>query len=273
MSNKELKNPHTACPVCNSEAIPNKPGYECGSTFIPGKNLFKSRLCQRIGELREELKKERLRLAACGVIALANTPEAAAKARNIKRNFKSASSDDVAAAVDREMKERSRAKAAEKALATSEAVNQDLTARLKRMAKEGLATADLMPIHDCQRKDGYFRFFLVVDKDWAERLNDSECIYHGEEWGKHECTREYKIGEILEVCLDWEECRSYSIEPDATREGLNFCDAGVDEEYDWVGEFYSTREAAQDALCQERMIEIPAEIRKLADEKAAEVAE
>ena len=158
------------------------------------------------------------------------------------------------------------ARVATREIACLKVINQDLIARLQRLRDEGLATADLMPIHDCQRKDGYFRFFLVVDKEWAERLNDSECIYHGEEWGKHDCTREYKIGEILGVCLNWEESRSYSIEADATREGLNFCDAGIDEEYDWVGEFYSTREAAQDSLCQARMIDIPAEIRKLAGE-------
>lgn len=54
-------------------------------------------------EARAELEVERMRLAACGVIALANTPESAAKARDMLPQYRSASSDDVARAVDREM--------------------------------------------------------------------------------------------------------------------------------------------------------------------------
>lgn len=54
-------------------------------------------------EARADLETERMRLAACGVIALANTPESAAKARDMLPQYRSASSDDVARAVDREM--------------------------------------------------------------------------------------------------------------------------------------------------------------------------
>ena len=53
--------------------------------------------------MRQQLETERMRLAACGVVALSNTPESAAKARDMLPEYRSASCDDVAAAVDREM--------------------------------------------------------------------------------------------------------------------------------------------------------------------------
>ena len=54
-------------------------------------------------ELREELERERMRLAACGVVADANTPESAKKWRNMRDEYRSASCYGVARAVDREM--------------------------------------------------------------------------------------------------------------------------------------------------------------------------
>ena len=54
-------------------------------------------------KLREELERERMRLAACGVVALANTPDSAEKARTMHDDYRSASCDDVARAVDRQM--------------------------------------------------------------------------------------------------------------------------------------------------------------------------
>lgn len=59
-----------------------------------------------IDEQRDELERERIRLAACGVVALSNTPESAAKAREMLPEYRSASCDDVAKAVDREMQYR-----------------------------------------------------------------------------------------------------------------------------------------------------------------------
>ena len=56
--------------------------------------------------LKSELERERLRLTACGVIALANTPESAENARQIRVEYSSGSARDVADAVDREMKYR-----------------------------------------------------------------------------------------------------------------------------------------------------------------------
>ncbi len=58
---------------------------------------------KEIKSLRQQLETERVRLAACGGVAMANTPESAAKAREMLPQYRSASCDDVAAAVDREM--------------------------------------------------------------------------------------------------------------------------------------------------------------------------
>ena len=58
----------------------------------------------RIAELTENLETERMRLAACGVVAMANTPESAAKFRQMNDKYRSASLNDVIRCVDEEMK-------------------------------------------------------------------------------------------------------------------------------------------------------------------------
>jgi len=54
----------------------------------------------KIEGLEQDLERERGRLAACGVVAMADTPESAAKARDMKGEYRSASCDDVARRVD-----------------------------------------------------------------------------------------------------------------------------------------------------------------------------
>jgi hypothetical protein len=61
----------------------------------------------RISELEAELERERLRLAACGVVAMADTPESASKARDMHMDYWSASLDDVVRQVDKLMALRS----------------------------------------------------------------------------------------------------------------------------------------------------------------------
>ena len=51
-----------------------------------------------------ELETERIRLAACGVVALSTTAESAAEARTMSPAYWSASCGDVAAAVDEQMR-------------------------------------------------------------------------------------------------------------------------------------------------------------------------
>ena len=57
-----------------------------------------------IEQLNAELERERMRLAACSVVALANTEESATKARLMHDDYRSASCDDVARMVDVQMK-------------------------------------------------------------------------------------------------------------------------------------------------------------------------
>jgi hypothetical protein len=70
-------------------------------------------LIERMEEAERELERERMRLAACGVVALANTPESAATARDMAPEYRSGSCDDVASLVDREIELRARLEAAE----------------------------------------------------------------------------------------------------------------------------------------------------------------
>jgi hypothetical protein len=62
---------------------------------------------RRLRPILTELELERVRLAACGVVAQSNTPESAKRYRAMKEEYRSASCDDVAKAVDREMRYRS----------------------------------------------------------------------------------------------------------------------------------------------------------------------
>ena len=61
-----------------------------------------------IDALRIELERERMRLAACGVFAMSNTRETVKVNRQVRDEYRSASLDDVCAAVDREMALRER---------------------------------------------------------------------------------------------------------------------------------------------------------------------
>lgn len=65
-------------------------------------------LRERADRAEADLERERMRLAACSVVALSNTAETAAKAREMHPDYDSASVRDVAAAVDREMAMRER---------------------------------------------------------------------------------------------------------------------------------------------------------------------
>ena len=63
--------------------------------------------------LRVELETERMRLTACGVVALSNTPDSAKQARDIRSEYWSASCGDVARMVDENIKLRAKIEAME----------------------------------------------------------------------------------------------------------------------------------------------------------------
>lgn len=60
-------------------------------------------LKEKYDEVQKELERERIRLAACGVVALSNTPESAEKARQMNDEYRSASCEYVMRAVDKQM--------------------------------------------------------------------------------------------------------------------------------------------------------------------------
>jgi hypothetical protein len=76
--------------VCNCDEEMKARGTVCGS--CQGNAL--------VADLRAKLERERMRLAACGVVALADTPVSAAEARNMHPDYMSASCVDVARRVD-----------------------------------------------------------------------------------------------------------------------------------------------------------------------------
>lgn len=69
---------------------------------------------EELTALRAELETERMRLAACGVVALSNTPDSAKQARDMLPEYWSASCGDVARMVDENISLRARIEAMEK---------------------------------------------------------------------------------------------------------------------------------------------------------------
>jgi hypothetical protein len=69
---------------------------------------------EELTALRAELETERMRLAACGVVALSNTPDSAKQARDMLPEYWSASCGDVARMVDENISLRAKVEAMEK---------------------------------------------------------------------------------------------------------------------------------------------------------------
>jgi hypothetical protein len=82
------------------KAVRNHPDTILGDTIAHTALRF----IRERDEARSELEREQIRLAACSVIALADTPESAVEARKMHPDYHSASADDVARRVDECMK-------------------------------------------------------------------------------------------------------------------------------------------------------------------------
>ena len=148
----------------------------------------------RIQALTRELEVERMRLAACGVVAMANTPDSAAKARDIMEEYRSASCDDVANAVDREM----RLRADNAALVYNIAHwknNHATEVRRARILKE---RPDL-PIERVQayEKWGEDQAQLAKFKAALEKL---ACLGNGDAWGNSigNCIAQEALGRVAQ---------------------------------------------------------------------------
>lgn len=71
---------------------------------VPPKDMEELRAA--ISLLEAKLEIEQMRLVACSVVSLANTPESAAQARDMHPDYRSFACDDVARMVDREIEHR-----------------------------------------------------------------------------------------------------------------------------------------------------------------------
>lgn len=93
----------------------NPPPLRDGKTMVPYETVgTNSPQDEQLAAQSATLERERLRLAACGVVAIADTPESAIRARAMADEYKSASCDDVARCVDECMKLRSQLATAER---------------------------------------------------------------------------------------------------------------------------------------------------------------
>ena len=103
-------------------------------------------LRKQVAELEKELETERMRLAACGVIALSNTRESAAKQRDMHEDYKSASLSEVIRAVDTEIEQRER-------IAELEKENEKLKERNRKLDVDllrALFYAPSSPVSPCK---------------------------------------------------------------------------------------------------------------------------
>jgi len=127
-----------------------------GKVFLAEAEEKIDRLTRERDEARAELERERLRLAACGVVAMSNTPESAARNREMHVEYRSASCDDVARAVDREMALRA---------------ERDALAKLLLRAGDALVcSGDLMSDGDeWQESHACGRCDERVDRNWVIR--------------------------------------------------------------------------------------------------------
>jgi hypothetical protein len=93
---------------------------------------------EELTALRAELETERMRLAACGVVALSNTPDSAKQARDMLPEYWSASCGDVARMVDENISLRAKIDAMEQ---------QEPVATVRINAINGNPSVDFVPGH------------------------------------------------------------------------------------------------------------------------------
>lgn len=109
---------------------------------------------QKLAEKDAELERERIRLAACGVVAISDTPESAAASRQMNDEYRSASCDDVARRVDECMQLRQQLAEAN---AKVEGLYKRLSVFSRRAINEQLAeaNAEIQKLTlDCLSADG-----------------------------------------------------------------------------------------------------------------------
>ena len=129
-----------------------------------------------IDALRIELERERMRLAACGVFAMSNTRETVKVNRQVRDEYRSASLDDVCAAVDREMALRER-------VAELEAQNHALK-RQRDEARRRVCELSLFKNIVYRKLDGVDgRFIACTTPEEVAQVYDWDCFAQKEGGG------------------------------------------------------------------------------------------
>lgn len=112
-----------------------------------------------VEKLRLELETQLGRLAACGVVAMANTRETSAEARKMRPEYRSASLDEVERAVDREMQY-------QEELATIKAAVEAERAACQAVA---LTVAEMVDHNGRQWERGWFEAATRISEDIGDR--------------------------------------------------------------------------------------------------------
>lgn len=136
------------CPTCGYKWPKGAHGgHSCSEILLRKLEVVKAER----DALNKSLEIERMRLAACGVVAMSDTPESLEKSLNMHDDYKSASCEDVARRVRECIELRARIEAAEK----QEPDSWRVTARSfcgthtidKEVAEEWLKTGDAYPLY------------------------------------------------------------------------------------------------------------------------------
>ena len=126
-------------------------GNSSDTVMIEGLGLYVPMSQMRL--LQAEVERLQLQLAACGVVAMANTPDSAARQRDMHPDYMSASCQDVIRAVDREMalrEERDQLKAILQQFMSLNQHDRDLPLELFAIQRSVSAKAVSLASHDAE---------------------------------------------------------------------------------------------------------------------------
>lgn len=135
--------------------------------------------------LPDELETERMRLTACGVIAMANTRETAEEARKMRPEYRSASLGDVERAVDCEMQYREE-------LAEAHKQNAMMREYLERLACLGNGNRHGNSVGNCLAIEALaatadLSGLILCDAEPVAHWNGSHCDAHYRQYQGNGC--------------------------------------------------------------------------------------
>jgi hypothetical protein len=147
-----------------------------------------NRVCEFAEELYDEVERLRMQLAACGVVAMANTRETAAKQRDMHPDYMSASCQDVIRAVDREMalrEERDQLKAKlsrEEGQHMNTVDQRDMTEQFADRLSSGIAEALGIEIGEHSSANNPWAEAITAIEEFDIAVHDAEVIERAREY-------------------------------------------------------------------------------------------